>query len=343
MGLDDLISVSEKNSTTDPAASPLTAHAVLPISSLSHADSPRLAGEDMSHVRLLADSEAALPPILVHRETLRVIDGMHRLRAALLRGEETIKVRFFDGHEDAFVISVQENITHGLPLSLADREAAAARILVSHAQWSDRAVGAVTGLSAKTVGAIRQGVTANLPHLHSRIGRDGRVRPLNGADGRRRASELFVLRPNASLREIARHAGISPATARDVRERMRRGEDPVPPRQRADRARREPLAPERQLRRGVTTERIDRPGDRETILRNLRRDPSVRFTDSGRSFLRWLDAAEANLGGWGSAVDAIPPHCVYVIADLACLIAEEWLSIADHLRQNKETCEETTA
>jgi hypothetical protein len=35
-----------------------------------------------------------LPPILVHRATNRIIDGMHRLEAAKLRGDETISVRF---------------------------------------------------------------------------------------------------------------------------------------------------------------------------------------------------------------------------------------------------------
>lgn len=309
---------------------------VLPISSLLPADSPRLAGEDMQHARLLADSDAELPPILVHRKTLQVIDGMHRLRAAVLRGENEIRVRYFDGGEDAaFVIAVEANIAHGLPLSLADREAAAARILKSHPQWSDRAIAAVAGLSAKTVGAIRSGATADLPQLHSRIGRDGRVRPLNSADGRRRASELFRLRPNASLRTIAREAGISAGTARDVRERMRRGEDPIPPRQR-DNSGAKPSTPERDLRRGVAAGRVSRSRDRATILRNFRRDPSVRFTDTGRNLLRWLDARAIGVDGWESVVRAIPPHCAYVIADLACAIAEEWLGVAEYLRQNTD-------
>lgn len=309
---------------------------MLPISKLLPADSPRLSGEDVQHVRMLADSDADLPPILVHRQTLRVIDGMHRLRAAVLRGQEEIACRLFEGGEDAaFVIAVETNIAHGLPLSLADREAAAARILRSHPQWSDRAIAAVTGLSAKTVGVIRRGATVDQPQLPSRIGRDGRVRPVNGADGRRRAGELFALRPDASLREVARRAGISPGTARDVRERIRRGEDPIPPRQRGNRPRPEPPSPERELRRLMSV-RGGPLRDRETILRNLRRDPSVRFTDSGRSLLRWLDARATSPDGWETVVHSIAPHCAYAIADLACAIAEEWLAVAEHLRQRAE-------
>jgi ParB-like chromosome segregation protein Spo0J len=349
MSVQNLVSSFDRKSLTEhgtsaPGVPPATLvdetseQAVLPIRSLLPADSPRLAGEDEQHVRLLAESYEELPPILVHRKTMRVIDGMHRLRAALLRGEDTIKARFYSGSEDAaFVLAVEANIAHGLPLSLADREAAAARIVKSNPQWSDRAIAGVTGLSAKTVGAIRRGAGAEVPQLHARIGRDGRVRPLNGADGRRRASEVFARRPDASLREVAGEAGISPGTARDVRERMRRGEDPIPPRQRTNGGRRQPVTPERQLRRGVAVGRVSQSRDRATILRNLRRDPSVRFTDSGRSLLRWLDARAVGVSGWESAVRAIPPHCSYVIADLACAIAEEWLEVAENLRRSAES------
>src|SRR5437868_3424947 len=68
----------------------------VPIDSLLPARTPRLAGEDDSHIRMLAETENELPPILVCRRSFRVIDGMHRLRAARLRGAETIKVRFVD-------------------------------------------------------------------------------------------------------------------------------------------------------------------------------------------------------------------------------------------------------
>src|SRR5262249_43856292 len=105
----------------------------VPVGSLLPADSPRVGGERLDHVRALADAAVDLPPILVHRPSMRVIDGMHRLRAAQLRGERTIEVQFFDGSDDlVFVAAVQANISHGLPLSRADRQAAAVRILTSH-------------------------------------------------------------------------------------------------------------------------------------------------------------------------------------------------------------------
>ncbi|MEU4746566.1 ParB/RepB/Spo0J family partition protein, partial [Actinosynnema sp. NPDC023658] len=129
---------------------------MIPVGLPLPADSPRLDGEDPDHIRLLAGTTAPLPPILVHRSTMRVIDGMHRLRAAMLRGDTEIAVEFFDGTEaEAFARGVRENVTHGLPLSRADREAAAARIITAHREWSDRALAQLTGLSATTVAAVR--------------------------------------------------------------------------------------------------------------------------------------------------------------------------------------------
>src|ERR1044072_4324236 len=96
------------------------------ISDLQPAESPRIEGENREHVQLIAESDDIQPPIIVHRATMRVIDGMHRVRAAELRGRTEIDARFFDGATlDAFVLAVHANVTHGLPLSLADRLQAA--------------------------------------------------------------------------------------------------------------------------------------------------------------------------------------------------------------------------
>ena len=200
----------------------------IPVESLLPADSPRLGGEDRAHVLRLAESDADLPPILVHRETMRVIDGMHRLHAAMLNGQSEILVEFFEGSEaDAFLRAVELNVSHGLPLSLSDRKAAAGRILNSCPHLSDRAIAGIAGLAAKTVAALRSRSSAAHTQLHGRLGHDGRVRPLDPAEGRRRAAELIGQSPDASLRAIAASAGISPGTVRDVRLRLQRGEDPV--------------------------------------------------------------------------------------------------------------------
>jgi hypothetical protein len=252
----------------------------VPVASLLPAHSPRQAGVDAEHTRMLAGVDGRLPAIIVHRASMRVIDGSHRLGAALLRGDEVIEVRFFDGSEqEAFVLAVQTNIAHGLPLSLADRTRAAERIVGSHPEWSDRAVAAVaavTGLGARTVGNVRRRLSVGSgEEVRARTGRDGRVRPLDKAEGRLRASAVIRQRPGASLREVAREAGVSPSTVRDARKRIERGEDPVP-----------------SVRRGRgdggvgSFREVGESRRLASMLQGLHSDPSLRFTESGRSLLR---------------------------------------------------------
>lgn len=275
----------------------------IPVSALLPADSPREGETDSNHVRkLLAARE--LPPILVHRPTMRVIDGMHRLRAAVLAGRMEIDVRFFDGADaEAFVLAVQANVRHGLQLSRTERSAAAERIMISHPAWSDRAIAAATGLAVKTVAEIRQRAGTVIPVLSSRVGLDGRVRPVDGADGRRSAAEFIRSNPGASLRRIAAAAGISAGTARDVRNRLARGEDPVVTAR----------GPARSTVQGTAGTIRPVPGTpagppRADAVAALRADPSLRMTDSGRTLLRLVDNRPLAQAPGGHIVAGIPVH-----------------------------------
>lgn len=58
---------------------------------------------------------------------------------------------------------MQHNTHHGLPLTRADRKAAAQRILDIHPHWSDRAIAKVTGLSPKPWPAFAPGPTPQRP------------------------------------------------------------------------------------------------------------------------------------------------------------------------------------
>ncbi|MBX7266543.1 ParB N-terminal domain-containing protein [Micromonospora sp. Llam7] len=303
-----------------PRQSPRPVH--VPLDRLAPADSPRLDGSDSAYVRLLAEIDGRLPPILVHRTHMRVIDGMHRLHAAALRGQRTIDVHFFDGTEEqAFVESVRANAGHGLPLSLADRTAAARRIISAFGSWSDRTIAEVTGLAPVTVGTIRRSLTT-VEQPPFRIGRDGRARPVDSNHGRRIAAEIIRRDPQTSLRETARRAGISPATVRDVRARLDRGENPT-----------------LEVRRsaavdGQVTRTIRRVGANiDDLLRGLQQDPSLRFTDSGRQFLRWLNLRVVNAPEWHQVPAALPPHCTYSVARLARQCSEGWLAFAELLEQ----------
>ncbi|MCT2581953.1 ParB/RepB/Spo0J family partition protein [Actinophytocola gossypii] len=275
------------------------------------AGSPRSTGVDERHVRALAEVIDSVPPILVHRGTLRVLDGVHRVHAARSLGRTAVRAQLLDGADaDVFVAAVRANTTHGLPLSLGDRKAAATTILRSHPHWSDRLIADVVGLSPKTVGAARTTACA------VRTGRDGRARPTDAAERRRRAAALLREDPALSLRQVAGLAGISPETARSVKARLARGADPV--------GRCGPSGPRH----------VPPPGpDLITRVRRLRADPSLRFTEPGRALLRLLELHAAGDGRWESLADGVPAHCGPVVAAVAVEIAHAWRTFAEQLER----------
>jgi hypothetical protein len=116
-------------------------------------------GLDDTQVRALAEvaNFSSLPPVLVQRDGLRVIDGTHRLAAARVRGEKFIRARIVNcTDEDAYLLAVTANTLHGLPLTRADSVLGARRILHCHPDWPDRVIASATGLSSMTVASLRQ-------------------------------------------------------------------------------------------------------------------------------------------------------------------------------------------
>lgn len=292
----------------------------LAICELAGIDSPRLDGVDQDYVNTLARlSIDRLPPIVVHHDSMRVIDGAHRLAAAQLNGRDSIDARLFQGStEEAFRLSVRLNLAHGLPLPVADRRIAAERILQAQPHLSDRAVAAATGLAAGTVADIRLALGPR-SEVHARIGQDGRSRPLNTAEGRERAGLVIAENPHASLRQIARAAGISVGTARDVRSRVLAGQDPVPHQQRH-------AGPS-------AAGGHDAPSTADVLdlFRVLSRDPTLRYTEQGRSLLRWIERRMLVTAQWLTVPALVPPHCAGTVADIARACAASWSDLADQL------------
>jgi hypothetical protein len=235
------------------------------------------------------------------------------VRAAQLRGQIVIRAILVDDKEsEAFIRSVTANTRHGLPLTLRDRKQAAARLLRICPDKSDRAIAELAGLSGKTVGALRRSI-ADLPRLEARVGRDGRVRTLGSAPAR------GVIRgPWSAPREP--------------------GEDPRPrehaePAVRRDPDRRPSAAAEAP---GLAT-LLRFPAHRhpQQILADLMRDPSLRYTESGRTLLRGLHQyATIADQPWAGLLAAVPPYCLPAVAALAHGYATSWRELgelAEHL------------
>jgi ParB-like chromosome segregation protein Spo0J len=277
----------------------------VPVSSLSLGYSPRTAGHDEQNLRILANLDQPWPPLLVQRRTYRVIDGMHRLLAARMRGDEMIAVRLCDCDDsDAFVFAVRANVAHGLPLSLGDRKAAAYRILGSRPAWSDRRIAAATGLSSKTVAVIRRRPGSGEVNLKGhRVGSDGKRRPVDAASGRAAVTQLLDMDPASSLRDIARRAGVSPETVRSIKADVQAGRMPG-------------------------GESVSRPHlldfDAKRSLQLLLKDPSLRSNEAGRLLLRAL-SAQALLGrDLEGFVNAVPEYDLSTFEQLAWADSTAW-------------------
>lgn len=321
----------------------------VPIRSLIPIFYLRRAGTDASHVRLLADaaSSAKLPPILVQKSSSGIIDGMHRVEAAKVRGEPTIRARLVDcTDEEALVLAVKTNTLHGLPLSRADRIAGAKRIIANHPDWSDRVLAGVTGLSAKAIASLRSSAT-DPAQLHvKRLGRDGRRRPVVPGEGRRRAAEYINTHPEASLREIARATDVSLGTVHGVRERIRRGayhgmekpEQPVG--QAADSSTNGVVVNLPQSAPGLRVASGPpniQPLAWSTISAKLAGDPTLRYSEGGRAFLQWMAAHSTRADEWLEFVDAIPQRWLGKIHQVAVGMSDEWRQFAEQLGRKQGT------
>jgi ParB-like chromosome segregation protein Spo0J len=277
----------------------------LPISQLTRTLTPRTRPVDVRHARALALSYRELPPILVHRETMAVIDGVHRLMAARLLGEESVPIEFFDGSErDGFVAGVRANSGHGKPLSLDERKRAARRILAWSPEWSDRKVAELCWLSARTVAAIRARATGQLPQLSARVGRDGKQRPNDPTLVRLRIAALVERHPDASSRAVAAEVMTSQATVLDVRRRIARGENPLPARLRA------------------TAEPAPTIADSGPLP--AMDDAALTATKEALQFSQWFDRSSVTNDDVETYFEAVPRSRVYVVADEARRRSTVW-------------------
>jgi hypothetical protein len=296
----------------------------IPIGLLAPGIQLRAAGTDPAHVRLLADAADSirLPGILVQKNNSRVIDGKHRVEVAKLRGEPAIRAQIIDCTDtEALVIAIQSNTLHGLPLSRTDRMSGAKQVLAAHPDWSDRAVAGVTGLSAKSIAAFRNSLADDAQFSGKRLGRDGKRHPTMPAEGRRRAREYIAAHPGASLRQIAREADVSLGTAHVIKEKAL-SEAPAPL---------SPVGPSAVGPSADAGGHSARLRSWATISARLASDPSLRYTESGRTFVRWMNGHCLGESEWQEFVDAIPERWLPEISKIALGMSEEWRQFAEKL------------
>lgn len=290
----------------------------LAIESLLTDGSPRLGSVNTEHVRLLADSGDGLPPIVVHQDTMRVIDGHHRLAAVRLRGDHVIIAKLFSGSDrEAFLLSVWLNTRHGLPLTLSDRRAATARILEQRSQMSDRAIARAVGLSPTTVAKIRRETLTQPSEREYRVGLDGRVRPVN-REAKKQAAEAYLRdHPTATVREVANFAQVSTSTVQALRQRLETRDGPLAETRPAKKARQ------------ITDDSLVN----ENTIRLLAQDPSIRSTEAGRMVVTWLRLSASLAQNRTEVAGKLPPHCSEQIAAAfhSCLTGlEEFLQELNH-------------
>ena len=120
----------------------------------------------------------------------------------------------------------------------------------------------------------------------------------DAADTRRRIAKLLEADADQPLRRVAAEFGVSPATVMDVRNRVRNGEDPVPPR----------------------------------LRRRWQQDPMLR-SDEAAAFASWFDGRSILDADWERFVDTVPPIRLFQVIEEARRRAQSWDAFAAALRQ----------
>jgi hypothetical protein len=168
------------------------------------------------------------PPIVIQPDG-RIIDGHHRVEAARLIGRKMIAVEVHDvDDETAFAEAIQLNISHGLPLSRADRSALVERLVTAYPSRSDRSIATMCGVAPGTVAARRAQMSsppdsecsgAQDEHLNTRTGGDGKKYPASSDPEHNLdvARAALAEKPDITTRELATAIGVSTGTAHNLR------------------------------------------------------------------------------------------------------------------------------
>jgi ParB-like chromosome segregation protein Spo0J len=282
---------------------------VVPLTDLSVAYSPRRPLLDDDHLAALTPVVDRLPPVVVFQPTMTVIDGIHRLEVFRKSGRTHIEAVFVSGDDtEALALAIQANVSHGKPLSRVERYGAVVTLLRRCPERSDRWLGEICGLSHSTVARLRRTsleaeVTGGAP---TRLGRDGRRRPIDPTTVRAGVTQVINERPTMSLRKMAAAAGVAPSTVRRTMVGVR-GPPSVP----------------------SETVAASRPDDR---IRNGRafsvEDPAFSSTPPLAEIGAWLARTSVTADDLHYLED-VPLGHIYDVADECRRRAKVWAEMAD--------------
>jgi ParB-like chromosome segregation protein Spo0J len=184
----------------------------------------------MGPIGFLGASPEDPPPITVFERTKRgwpLGDGAHRLAAAYKLGWTKIQATVVYGlsEDEQLLFAIRANATHGLRYGPDDARVVARAVISIHPEWSDRRIAQESGTTHPTVGKVRAEMEASggVPPgkafqvtRDGRVGRDEKPHPTRGA-ATAKAQRVLEKDPTASVREVAKKAGVSPATAQQAK------------------------------------------------------------------------------------------------------------------------------
>ncbi|WP_406395223.1 hypothetical protein OG806_36080 [Streptomyces sp. NBC_00882] len=145
-------------------------------------------------------------------------------------------------------------------------------------------------------------------------------------------------RPDAPLRHIAEEAGVAISTVHRMRQGLSLGTATIAPT-----VAQTATSAVATLRQGLHLASVPKPSElpaHNTVREPARaidilsKDPSIRFTESGRSLLRWLNGQAQGLALGERLKAAVPPHCAPMVAEVASHYAKEWERFAASLQQD---------
>jgi hypothetical protein len=274
----------------------------------------RLGELNQDHLSVIALCDGDWPPIVIRREDNTIIDGHYRYLAARQLGHTHIACVYFDGGDEAvFLEALRRNRSHGLPLSLQERQRAARRLLESHPDWSHRRIAELCSLAPGTVARLRATAPPNRATQEpepTRLGKDGRRRPSNPSAARDRILRALEAQPDRSLREIARITGSSPATVKATRTKLAALNGPSSP---------------------LPVPHQTTPAG-QAIPAPVRWTPdgALLSTIAGQGFASWFE--QTNIDNQSSHyLPDVPISRIYEIADEARRRATAWLTFASLL------------